>query len=573
MDTVRRFAVLLSAVAILFAAARPALAWREIHPGVANEASECVSWSPGRIDCFSRTLSGSLSWVYFEGGKWSAPHDLGGKLAAAPSCVVRGPGGINCFATSAKGLLATIHLNGNKWSKWASLGGELKASRVACVAHARDRIVCFARGRGDRLMTRKWSGAKTWEPWRDLGGALSADPECIVVGAAGAACFGRGAAGELVAFLPDAAGKSGGWTTLGGRIEGRPSCVRLKSGEAACAAQSVAGRLHLWRGMPVFAENAGATTSLDDVVTAEPACALENATLVCLTRDNRRRLVRRSLGAAVDTTRDGVIDAPQAVALACLSLGPDGFGCVLTDAERKLRFARGQDLAAAPANPASAAAGQPTEGLWYLSNRRTGSTCRVLLASDLAFGAKRLRAGPRCRRFVGLPARPAQWDRLEQGLVFLAADGRVLIRFMAAPAGRWTSSQSETSGFLLTREPPGEVDDEATEDTAVSLAPVAAPSETGRTPMAEMYGAWRVFTDAGVLQLCTIGLTDAPAGDGYAVQTDPSCGDRFAGVRYWTGEGPALTLVGANNAVLARFDSAGPGEWRSAALGGVVLKR
>jgi hypothetical protein len=324
--------------------------------------------------------------------------------------------------------------------------------------------------------------------------------------------------------------------------------------------------------MPVFAENAGATASLDDTVTAEPACALENATLVCITRDNRRQLVRRSLGAAVDTSRDGVIDAPQAAALACLSLGPDGFGCVLTDAERKLRFARGQDLAAAPAILASAAADQPAEGLWYLSNRRTGSTCRVLLASDLAFGAKRLRAGPRCRRFVGLPARPAQWDRAEQGLVFLAADGRILIRFMAAPAGRWASSESEASGFLLTREPPADAD-EAAEDAPVNLAPVAAPSEVGRTPMAEMYGAWRVFTDAGVLQLCTIGLTDAPAGDGYAVQTDSSCGDRFAGVRYWTGDGPALALVGANNAVLARFDSAGPGEWRSAALGGLILKR
>ena len=142
-------------------------AWDEIQPAVAREAGDCVTWSANRIDCFSRSPSGSLTWIYRDHGRWSAPQDLGGKLAAAPSCVARGPGGINCFAISAKGVLATIYLNGTKWGAWASLGGTLKPSRVSCLSHARDRIVCFARGRTDQLMTRRWNGGKAWEPWRD----------------------------------------------------------------------------------------------------------------------------------------------------------------------------------------------------------------------------------------------------------------------------------------------------------------------------------------------------------------------------------------------------------------------
>lgn len=544
-------AVLWLAVAAAWAA--PARAWDEVQPAAAREAADCVSWSPNRIDCFTRSPSGSLSWIHRDQGRWSAPQDLGGKLAAAPSCVARGPGGINCFAISAKGVLATIYLNGAKWGAWASLGGELKPSRVSCLSHARDRIVCFARGREDQLMTRRWNGGKTWEAWRDLGGALSADPECIIVGAAGAACFGRGATGELVAFLPDAGGKSGGWTTLGGRIEGKPSCVRLKSGEAACAAQSRSGRLHMWRGMPVFAQNPGLLTSTDDEVTAEPACALQGGAWVCFTRNSRRQLVRRSLGTGADISHDGILPAPPVAALTCLSVGTDGVGCALTDADRKLHFAADQDL---QAGGVAEAADAGAEGPWYLSNLGTGGMCRIQLSGDLAFGAKRLRAGPRCRT-VDLPQRPAQWDEDGGELVFLSADGGIILRFHATQAGRWISARRNTS-FLLTREPP--------EETSGLMA------SENETAAAELFGPWRVVAD-GVGELCTIRLTSARVDAGFAARWDPDCDPRFAGIRYWAESGAALVFVGQGNVVLARFDSAGPGAWRSQALGGLTLTR
>lgn len=546
-------AAVLSLIAAL-AVASTAVAWDEIQSAVTRDAGECVSWSPNRVDCFARTASGSLSWTYRENGAWSAPRDLGGKLASAPSCVVRGPGGINCFATSAKGVLATIYLNGATWGKWASLGGELKPTRVSCVTLGRDRIVCFARGRADQLMSRRWGGGKTWEAWRDLGGALGGDPECILVGSASAACFVRGASGELVAFLPDATGRSGGWTTLGGLIEGKPSCVRLRSGEAACAAQSRSSRLQVWRGMPLFAASAGLNTSIDDTVTGEPACALQGATLVCFTRNARRQLVRHTFAAA-DATHDAVLDAPQVTAITCLSVG-EGIGCALTDAAHKLQFAADQDLetGGGVGGPATASVDESVEGSWYLSNLDNGGACRVQLAAESLFGAKLLRTGPRCR-VLELPARPAQWDQTGDELLFFSADGRTLLRFHSTEPNRWVTS-NRAMAFALTREPPNDAD----------LAP------DGGEPPSGVSGAWRVFGD-GEGELCTIRLTNARVDAGFAARWDPDCDDHFAGVRYWTETGGGLVLVGQGNVVVARFDSAGPNAWHSPALGGLLLKR
>lgn len=563
----RAFSRVLAFLSLVFAGALDARAWDQISSFAAREAAECVTWSASRLDCFWRTPAGSLAWAYRTGGKWSAPHDLGGKLAAAPSCVVRGPGGINCFATSAKGVLATIHLNGSTWSKWASLGGELKPSRASCVSLGRDRIACFARGAGGHLVSRRWSGGKSWEPWRDLGGALSADPKCILVGGASAACFARGTGGELVAFLPDAAGASGGWTTLGARIEGRPSCVRLRSGDAACAAQGRNGRLSVWRGTPLFARGAGETVSLEERVSGEPACALQSATMLCFARNARGELMRRAVAAdATSFAQGAVVLAPSAFAISCTSLGETDLACALTDSSRKLLAASGAALepvkvVAAP-TPLPAPLPTPTPvadegvlGAWYLTNLESGTVCRVHLLGDGLFGGQRMRLGPRCRG-VDMAARPVQWDRDADELLFLAVDGRIVMRLREREAGRWISPR-QSAAFMLTRELP-----------EVSVGSATPPSDD----VSEMFGPWRVVAD-GAGPLCSIRLTNARTEVGYAARFDPECDTHFAGVRYWTASGAALVFVGPGNVVLARFDSAGPGTWRSQALGGLTLER
>jgi hypothetical protein len=546
----------------------PARAWDEIQSGVMREAPECVSWMSGRVDCLTRLANGHLSWVYLANGKWSEARDLGGALAAAPSCVVRGPNGLNCFATSAKGVLATINLNGATWSKWASLGGDLIPTRISCVFLARDRIACFGRGRQGQLMMRKWAGGKTWEDWRNLGGALSADPDCIPVNGAAAACFGRAVNGELAAFLPDPTGKTGAWSQLGGRIEGRPSCVRLKSGDAACVAQGRSGRLHMWRGMPLLDQSAGITTSSDEVATGEPACALESSTLVCFIRNAQGQLVRRSLGSGADTTRDGILESPTVAATACLAVAPETIGCIVTDSARRLQFAAGPKLAAGAPEAPTTAADEGAEGAWYLSNLQTGGACRVQLSPEVTFGAKRLRVGPACRR-IGLRLRPTLWDQDESELLFISADGHTLVRFHSTRAGRWISPQREAA-FLLTREPPEETGEAATLAEAPSAsAPQALPEHDDRVGL---FGAWRVLSGGRATE-CTVEFTDLRAGGGYGMVWNGPCGPRYSSVRYWAESGPALVFLGADEMVVARFNAGPDGKWHTDALGGMTLSR
>jgi len=553
--------------------APPVNAWDEIHAGLMREGAECVSWGEGRVDCFARRADGHLSWTYLAAGKWSAPRDLGGNLAAAPSCVVRGPGGINCFATSAKGVLATIALNGSTWSRWNSLGGELIPSRALCVAPARDLMSCYARGRRGQLMMRAWRGGKTWDPWRDLGGSLTADPECIVASGA-AACFGRSAAGELVAYLPDATGRGGGWTSLGGRVEGRPSCAQLTSGQTACVAQNRSGRLQMWRGMAQHAAGPGVTISTDDITVDEPACALQSTTLVCFVRSPGRQLVRRSLGTGVDNSRDGILPSPSVGALSCLSLGSEGLACFVTDTSGKLHFASNHALEAGAVEQPSTAADLGAAGAWYLSNLSTSAVCRVWLTSDLALGAKRMRLGPRCR-FLELPGHPGQWDQDENELLFLDPGGQIVLRFYSTETGRWISPRRGI-GFLLTREPPEnvEVAPGLLPEPEPALPPRSSRNGVGGAPdmFSEMLGSWRVLA-AGRGFVCTIRLTTTAESRGFAVLFADACASFLPPVRYWNDSGPAILFFDGSGDVVARFDSTGTGEWRADDLGGLTLSR
>ena len=555
-----RFALLL----LLLAFAAPAMALDPIQSGVAREAPKCISWAPGRVDCFTRSPAGSLTWIYLQNEQWSAPKDLGGKLAAPPSCVARGPGGINCFAPSTKGVLATINLNGKTWSAWSSLGGDLAPSRPACLALARDRLACYARGRRGQLLVRRWGGGKAWDPWQDLGGALASDPECIAVGGAGIACFGRSPSGELIGFLPDASGKKGAWAQLGGRISGTPSCARLKSGEAACAAQSRSGRLYLWRGMPLDkSEEPGRVVQNDEATADDPTCIMQAGAFVCFLRGPGRELVRRSLIGETETATDGELDLPQAIGLSCLTLNSDGvIGCGLTGDDRKLYFASAEALEAGGASePETGAAYEEAEGAWFLSNVDTGASCRVMLTGREAFGGKRLQMGPRCRA-VGIAERPVQWDQDEEGLLFLARDGEIVLRFNPAHAGRWMTPR-KGAALMLSRDPPG-----AGNEPPVS-AMIPGPADTR---LSEMFGPWRVVNDtAGYL--CTMQLTNRRAATGYEISWDPACESRFPAVRYWTESAGAIVFVGPSDIVVARFDANGPGKWRLQGHAGITLIR
>lgn len=563
-----RFFTLVCAVIFLTTASARAELWQQVDTAVAKEPPECVSWSETRVDCFSRSFGGSLSWVFADNGKWSAPRNLGGTLTAVPSCIVRGPGGINCFATTARGVLATISLNGENWGKWTSLGGALIPSRVACLTPGRDHIVCFGRGSQGQLLQREWSGGRIWEAWRDLGGNLTADPECIVVGASSAACFGRGSKGDLVAFLPASDGRSGGWTSLGGKIEGKPSCVRLKSGDVACAAPGANASLQLWRGTALFAQPAGSLASLEGQVSGEPACTLQAGELVCFWRNQRQQLVRHAFAPGGQDNVVPVETENRNAAVSCLPLSADRIGCMVADTGRHLRFAffgpaQVQEVAKTDA-AASVDAGvsrdnSEAQGIWYLTNLSSGAHCRVVLEAAPKKTLQPLAMSRTCRS-LGVPDTIARWE-LGRGGVHLSGSGRkARMHFTAAGTGKWISSKGEAA-FSLTRQAP--------ERTAGARLTPASSRTTAGAPIS---GTWRII-DGQKKTLCSLELSTRQTLSGYAVNRDPACTGLYDNVQYWTESGTGLVLVGSGNVVVARFVAAGEHKWRTQSAGGVSLVR
>ena len=582
MQSVLR-AILLS-IAVLWVSLVTAGAgeWQTIETAVSKEPAECVSWSEGRIDCFARSFGGSLSWITFDNGAWSAPKNLGGTLSAVPSCVVRGPGGINCFAPTSRGVLATIYLNGNNWSKWESLGGTLIPSRASCVSTAKDRIVCFSRDVQGQLVERVWNGGRTWEPWRNRGGLLTADPECLVVGASSAACFGRGADGALVAFLPDATGKSGGWTTLGGRIEGKPSCLRLKSGDVSCVAIGRNRNLQTWHGVALFAQENGTFGSINAVATSEPSCALKGDEMTCAWRDQAQQLVRKTFSSNAAPAPEQISGAPLVAAVSCLAFQTNAVGCVVADNKKALRFSdfgsakpietptevvakRGDKsdakieakLDAPPINNKL-----EFDGIWFLTNLASGAQCRVALSAKPDVTKNELNVSSKCRS-IGVPASLAYWRQDSGGVHFLGHDRKARLHFSSAGEGRWISPKRE-SAFLLARQ---SVDSK--QKPIQTPASFSGKDQNGAPPMA---GAWRVLDDQAKA-VCTIELSRKRTSGGYAIERDPACAGRYDNAQYWNESGAGLVLVGSGHVVVARFVAAGQDRWRAQSASGISLVR
>lgn len=534
-------------------------AWEPLLTGVAREAPACVSWTQGRIDCLVRLSTGRLAWLAFENGKWAAPQDLGGALPVAVSCVVRGPGGINCFAPTAKGVLAEIHLNGTKWSAWTSLGGDLAASPASCLSSAKDRMVCYARGREGQLYARAWSGGATWDEWRDLGGALTGAPACLFISFGRVACFARGPGGQLVAMLPEPSGKSWTWQTIGGRIEGRPSCASIGGEDVACAVRSADDKLLLWNGRAVSGKATARLRATGDVASDDPACVMTRGVFTCFTRNASKRLIRHALAAngALPPSPPIVIGSPLSTASSCTTYGPGSVACFMTNADRQLLFGAGPDLEEPKDAEAALAIGTDDNplGSWYLSNIETDEVCRVHLLDEPAGDGRRLELEPECGHLPGL-ARAYQWTREADQIEFLTRRGRPIVAFRLTASSRWISPGRDGS-YLLSREPADEP--RAEQQPRPRVEPL--------TP-ADVTGAWRLTVEING-RICGVRLTDWPAGAGYAALVRGGCAPDLMAVQSWSFDDDALVLVGTTGRVIARFNRESKTLWRAENAQGV----
>lgn len=111
--------------------------------GAAMSRPCCVSWGPGRVDCFVRSDKGSVLHWRREDGKDHAWDSLGGYAIGEIECVTRGKGHIDLLIVgSNNGLLSKTH--DGYWGDWIARGGRIMET-PSCVARTPSVVDCAVR--------------------------------------------------------------------------------------------------------------------------------------------------------------------------------------------------------------------------------------------------------------------------------------------------------------------------------------------------------------------------------------------------------------------------------------------
>ena len=141
-----------------------------MSPSAGLDGFAAVARTDGRLDRFWVGPERNLLHAAFRDGAWTAPEDLGGKLASLPAVTAWGDEPMEVFAIFDDGALWDRYWDGGTWHPWESLGGELQAGATpAAAAVGPDRLDVLALGRDGRAWQRWWDGTQ-WVPWRAVPG-------------------------------------------------------------------------------------------------------------------------------------------------------------------------------------------------------------------------------------------------------------------------------------------------------------------------------------------------------------------------------------------------------------------
>jgi V8-like Glu-specific endopeptidase len=126
-------------------------------------APTVASSDKNRLDVIGVTSAGNVIQMFWRGGAWQGPVDLGGAVVGPVAIVSRGFNQIDLFAVGADGAIWTKANDGNNWwpgtTAWFSLGGNAMLD-VEAVSYSSARLDVFARGRDMAVWQRYWDG--TW---------------------------------------------------------------------------------------------------------------------------------------------------------------------------------------------------------------------------------------------------------------------------------------------------------------------------------------------------------------------------------------------------------------------------
>jgi hypothetical protein len=307
---------------------------------IPGPAAHCISWGPGRLDCFSRERSGNFLQRRRIGESWSNWDNLGGTTGGIGSCTTWGENRLDCFVIGTdRGLWHRWYEGGRTWASaanpftggWEPLGGGMRGP-ISCVAAAPGRIDCFARGDADQLISRSWDG-RNWLPWRSHDGLfMRSSPHCIVVQdpAAGGPtsspiyCVAKGPDDGLwLIRLGAAEAGERRWEPMGGVITSQPSCVARAELDFHCFVRGADNALYR---LQLQDMNRPVWESWGGILASDPSCVSTDADRIdCFVLGTDGAIFRigssKRKDTAVDRLARDILTRPSEIRSEWVSLG------------------------------------------------------------------------------------------------------------------------------------------------------------------------------------------------------------------------------------------------------------
>jgi hypothetical protein len=245
-------------------AAAPALA----YPSVERSSPAVASLSPGRVDVFWLSSSGTLRHRYRpSGGSWTRVLDLGGELASQPTVVSWGRGRLDVFVRWQDGTVRQRTYSSGAWGPWRSRGGTA-TSAPAVASQGRGSVDLFVRDGSGGISHRPYRDG-SWGSWRSIGGTATSSPTAVSWGPGRLDVFVRGGDGRLHhRWWRSSAGWSR-WTSTPGVLRSQPAVASPGVGYLDIVARNSDGTLRLRRRTPGGTYSAWRTLSASS--TAGPA--------------------------------------------------------------------------------------------------------------------------------------------------------------------------------------------------------------------------------------------------------------------------------------------------------------
>lgn len=184
----------------------------------------CVSWGPGRVDCFIRGPVSTVLHLAIENGAYGEWEDLGGVVMNSIECVSTGEGHLDVLVIGEDHELHTKTYTG-EWSDWETRGFSMDVP--SCAARAETKINCMTRG-SNNLAWHIDSQDGVWGSWDIVLGTPVSPIGCTTRSPTNFDCFACQSDNHLYEKYFEREGSWRGWRLVGDldvTVKGKPSAT------------------------------------------------------------------------------------------------------------------------------------------------------------------------------------------------------------------------------------------------------------------------------------------------------------------------------------------------------------